>query len=144
MRINGEWSVCEDGVVRPIVNGRVQTVMGEWVSADFLLDIGADCSVLNGDLLSQLGLPLLKSEEGLSGLGGGAASVVVETKLLLTRADGGTVVFSHRWAAVTDAGSLDLCILGRDITDLFAVIIDRPQDLVCLLNQRHRYTIVQD
>ena len=38
----------------------------------------------------------------------------------------------------------DLSVLGRDITDLFAVIIDRPGNVVCLLSQRHRYTIIQD
>ncbi|NOT61470.1 MAG: hypothetical protein HOP19_14730 [Acidobacteria bacterium] len=144
MRINGEWLLCEDGIARPIVRGRVQTVTGAWVVADFLLDIGADRTVLNADLLSQLGLPLLEAEEGLSGLGGTADSVAVETKLLLNRDDGGTVVFNSRWAAVTDPVALDLCILGRDLTDLFAVIIDRPGVVVCLLNQRHRYAITQD
>jgi hypothetical protein len=34
-------------------------------------------------------------------------------------------------------------VLGRDITRLFAVIIDQPGDIVCLLGQRHQYTIVQ-
>jgi hypothetical protein len=30
----------------------------------------------------------------------------------------------------------------HDITGLFAVIVDRPGDLVCLVGQRHRYSIV--
>jgi hypothetical protein len=33
-------------------------------------------------------------------------------------------------------------VLGRDITGLFAVIVDRPGDLVCLVGQRHRYSII--
>jgi hypothetical protein len=32
---------------------------------------------------------------------------------------------------------------GRDITGLFAVIVDRPGDAVCLLGQRHRYAVTQ-
>jgi hypothetical protein len=45
---------------------------------------------------------------------------------------------------VTDPGALDLCVLGRDILDLFAVIIDRPGKVVCLLSQKHRYAIIQE
>jgi hypothetical protein len=32
-------------------------------------------------------------------------------------------------------------VLGRDIAGLFAVVVDRPGNVVCLLGQRHRYTI---
>jgi predicted aspartyl protease len=143
MRINGKWLLCDDGVVRPVVRGRVQDSTGEFVMAEFLLDIGADRTVLTADVLEKLGLPLLEAEEGLSGLGGGTDSVVIETRLLLTRDNGNPVVFNSHWAAVTEPAALDLCILGRDITDLFAVIIDRPQQVVCLLRDRHRYTIIQ-
>jgi hypothetical protein len=34
-----------------------------------------------------------------------------------------------------------MSILGRDITNQFALIIDRPRDLVCLLGPGHRYSI---
>jgi hypothetical protein len=37
-----------------------------------------------------------------------------------------------------------MSVLGRDITDLFAVIVDRVHDVVCLLGQRHRYSIEQE
>jgi hypothetical protein len=36
-----------------------------------------------------------------------------------------------------------MCVLGRDVSDLFTVIVDRPGNVVCLLGQRHRYTIEQ-
>jgi len=52
-------------------------------------------------------------------------------------------VFRGQYAAVTDLEILDMGVLGRDITRLFAVIIDQPGDVVCLLGQRHQYTIVQ-
>jgi len=35
----------------------------------------------------------------------------------------------------------DMSLLGRDITDLFAAIVDRPGNFVCLLGQNHRYKI---
>ena len=34
-----------------------------------------------------------------------------------------------------------MSVLGRDILNLFAVIIDRQRDTVCLLGQQHFYTI---
>jgi hypothetical protein len=32
-------------------------------------------------------------------------------------------------------------VLGRDVTGRFAVIVDRPGSVVCLLGQRHGYRI---
>ena len=39
--------------------------------------------------------------------------------------------------------ALDISVLGRDITESFAVIVDQPGDVVSLLAQMHRYSIVQ-
>ena len=82
-------------------------------------------------------------QERFGGLGGLVAAVVVVTQLRLTRETGSTVVFRSQFAAVTAVEALDICVLGRDITGLFAVLVDYPGDIVCLLGQRHRYTIVQ-
>jgi hypothetical protein len=43
--------------------------------------------------------------------------------------------------AFRDPATLDICVLGRDITDHFAAIFDRPGNIVCLISQRHRYRI---
>ncbi len=32
-------------------------------------------------------------------------------------------------------------ILGRDITGLFAIIVDQPAGVVCLVREQHRYVI---
>jgi hypothetical protein len=53
-------------------------------------------------------------------------------------------VFRWQYAAVTELEALDISVLGRDITGLFAVIVDRPHDVVCLVGHQHRYTIEQD
>jgi hypothetical protein len=144
MRINGEWLLCDDGVTRPVIRGELLAGDGSWKAVEFLVDIGADRTVLTAAMLLKLGLPLLAAAEGLSGLGGGADSVEVETRLHLPRETGAPVAFNSRFAAVADPLALDLCILGRDITDLFAAIIDCPGAVVCLLSQRHRYAIIQD
>ena len=44
-------------------------------------------------------------------------------------------------AACTQQEALDMSVLGCDILEMFAVIVDRSHDLVCLLGARHRYRI---
>lgn len=144
MRINGQWKHCDDEVVRPVMRARLLSAAGDWLIAEFLLDTGADRTVFDAQTLGKLGLPALEPEEDISGLGGATSSVVIETKLNLLRDDGTPVIFTSRFTAVTDPTALDLCVLGRDIMDLFSVIIDRPGNVICLLSQKHRYTIIQE
>lgn len=117
---------------------------GSWTVVEFLVDTGADRTVLSASILLTTDLPQLETKEAISGVGGITDSALVETKLQLQRETGKPVVFTGRFAAVIDPVALDLSILGRDILDLFAAIIDRPSGAVCLLSQRHHYSIVQD
>ena len=144
MEIKGEWQFCEDGVVRPVMLGRFESADGEWIGARLLIDTGADRTVLSADVLQKLGIDLLEAEERISGLGGVTDSVAIQTKLQLFRETGAPVTFHSHFTAVTDPIALDLSVLGRDILDLFALIIDRPGNIVCLLSQRHRYAIIQE
>jgi hypothetical protein len=100
--------------------------------------------VFSAATLAKLGLQPLARQEGLSGLGGMADAVSVETQIRFTHADAGNVVFRGQYAAVTELEALDISVLGRDITGLFAVIVDRLHDVVCLLGQRHCYRIEQE
>jgi aspartyl protease len=143
MQINGVWLICDDGVVRPLVRGEVLAGDGAWEGVEFLLDTGADRTVFSAATLAKLSLQPVTAQEGISGLGGRADSVIVETQIRLTRETSAKVVFRGRYAAVTELVSLDIDVLGRDITGLFTVIVDQPGDVVCMLGQRHRYTIGQ-
>jgi Aspartyl protease len=142
MVIYGDWLLDEDGTARPIVRGEVLASDGSWIRAPFLLDTGADCTVFSQSLLALLGLPGAAASDRVAGLGGAVASVTVDTQIRLTRENGGKVTFRGAFTAVTDLETLDLSVLGRDITGLFAVIVDRPGDTICLVGQRHRYAIV--
>jgi hypothetical protein len=144
MLISGLWYLCDDGVVRPVIRGEIWAGNGLWLEAPFLVDTAADRTVFSKDVLAALPLQPLASPHQLSGVGGEAASVVIETQIRLHREDSSLVVFRGHYAAFTDLKDLDMSVLGRDITNLFAVIIDRPGDVVCLLGQRHRYVFVQD
>ncbi len=143
MVINGEWLICADGVIRPLLRGELQTGHGDWESVIFLIDTGADRTVLSTPVLAALSLAPELAPEQLGGLGGLAEMVTVETVLRLTKHDAGKVNFRSQFAAVTETESLDICVLGRDILGLFAMIVDEPKQIVCLLAQRHSYTIVE-
>jgi Aspartyl protease len=143
MLLRGKWQICDDGVVRPVIRGHVEAGDGSWKEVPFLLDTGADRTAFSADVLAALGLQAPGDPGVLGGLGGYVAAVVVETRIRFPRDDGVTVTFRGRYAAVTALEALDMSVLGRDITDNFALIVDRPGDLVCLLGQKHRYVIEQ-
>jgi predicted aspartyl protease len=143
MFINGEWMICADEVCRPLIRGEIQTGNGKWESVAFLVDTGADRTVLSAPVLVKLGLPQTGATEQLGGLGGMTEMVIVGSYLRLTKHDAGKVNFRAQFAAVTDVEALDICVLGRDVLGLFAVIVDEPQQIVCLLSQRHSYNIVE-
>src|SRR5215471_3974767 len=138
MEIKGEWQFCDDGILRPVMLGRFESADGEWVNAELLIDTGADRTVLNTEILQKLCIDPIESEEGISGLGGVTDAVVIQTSLQLFRETGAPVTFHSHFTAITDPTALDLSVLGRDILDFFALIVDRPGNIVCLLSQRHR------
>jgi hypothetical protein len=141
MRINGEWFACDDGFVRPVVRGEILNAHGNWEPALFLVDTGADCTVFSAALLDVLGFDTTTSDQRLGGVGGVVQSVKVTTPIRLLRDDGGTSLFRGEYAAFTQLEALDISVLGRDILQLFAVIVDRPDDVVALIRKPHRYVI---
>lgn len=143
MLISGEWYLFPDGILRPVLRGEVLSASGAWISVPFLLDTGADRTVLTAAVLLASTLPVLGAEEAISGLGGVVDSVIVDTKIQFIRETGAPVSFRGRFAAVTGATALDISVLGGDITDNFSLIVDRLQNAVYLLGQRHSYNITQ-
>ncbi len=141
MRIDGEWYRCDDGVVRPIFRGEALASDDTWAKVYFLADTGADRTVFSADALTALQLQPLATRQQLAGVGGVAASILVNTSIRMTREDGTKVVFRGQYAGFTDPAALDMSALGRDISNLLALIVDCPGDIVCLLGQHHGYTI---
>src|SRR6185295_416541 len=119
MRIDGEWLCCEDGMVRPVIRGDILAADGDWKAAEFLVDTGADRTVLSAPLLAKLNLAAIDTREDISGLGGAADSVIVETQIQFEREGGRQVIFRGHYAAVTEVTALDISVLGRDVMDLF-------------------------
>jgi predicted aspartyl protease len=70
MRIDGEWLLCDDGIIRPVIRGEILTANGAWQQAEFLVDTGADRTVLSAATLAVLGFRPLRAQERIAGLGG--------------------------------------------------------------------------
>lgn len=121
----------------------MRAVDGAWLPFEFLLDVGADRTVFSAAVLAALGLPQLPAAQQLGGVGGTAATVVVGTHLRLALDGGSTVAFQGSFAAFLQAEALDMSVLRRDIMNLFAVIVDYPARVVCLVGQGHGYAIMK-
>lgn len=141
MRFDGEWLLCDDGVVRPVLRCEVLAADDSWCAAELLIDTGADRTVLSANIFETLQFEGHGSESRIGGIGGTADAVAVKTQIRLTRADGVKVLFRGAYLACTDPRSLDMSVLGRDILEMFAVIVDYASDTVCLLGGQHHYQI---
>lgn len=69
---------------------------------------------------------------------------LIDTTIRLQCYGGLEAAFSGRFGALTEIGALEMSVLGRDILDLFTLILDREHNVVMLINQRHHYIVVDD
>ncbi len=143
MLIAGEWLLCEDGVNRPVVRGKAQAADGTMHAEWFLVDTGADRTVLCADFVKQLGLSATAPPPGwgLTGVGGEQGFVVLSTVLEFTRADGGPARVRGDFAAFVAASATDFPILGPDVLDNFDVILSRRRNEMLLLAPNHQYRV---
>jgi hypothetical protein len=141
MLIPGEWYACDDGEIRPIFRGEVRAADQSWAAVELLADTGADQTTLTALVWGALGLEAVGDAGRVSGLGGPASAVVVESALRLYDTSGRPIVINIPLLALTDPTALDMSVLGRDLMNLFALIVDRPGNFVGMLGQNHGYTI---
>jgi len=141
MLINGDWLLCDDSVERPVIFGEILSGDGSWRVAEFLVDVGADRTILSANVFESLNLSSRKPDEPIGGVGGLVESVITTTQIRLTCDDTSKVLFRGDFAACVEYESLDMSVLGRDIMKYFAVIVDQPADHVVLLRERHAYHI---
>jgi hypothetical protein len=143
MLIAGEWRIGDDGVSRPTIQAKVQDAGGAYHVEFFLIDPGADRTVLSAAALGKLALPSSAPPTGiaLQGIGGTSGHILVSTILELTRDGGGPVHVRGQFAAFTDAAATDLCILGRDVLNHFDVILSYRRNEVVLLAPNHHYQV---
>lgn len=59
MLIHGLWTLCDDGIIRPVIESEVHAADGSWLPVELLVDVGADRTVFSPVVLATLGLPHL-------------------------------------------------------------------------------------
>ncbi len=143
MRFDGEWLLCDDGVVRPVLRCEILAADDSWCTAELLIDTGADRTVLSANILETLRLEARATESRIGGIGGTADAVIVTTQLRFTRDDLVKVLFKGAYLACTKPQSLDMSVLGRDILEMFAVVVDYAGDTICMLGGQHGYSITK-
>ena len=89
MLISGVWHACDDGVLRPVIAAEVQAQDGLWIKTPFLVDSGADRTVLSADILTALRFPHALAEDRIGGIGGEVSTVLVDTRIRFSREDEG-------------------------------------------------------
>jgi hypothetical protein len=141
MRIDGIWLPGDDGEVRPILPAKLWSAAGTEVECQFLIDTGADHTVLSADLLVRLGLPTRPASHRLGGVGGEVEPVSVFAQIQLLKSDGEWVQVGIECYAFQDPNTLDMSVIGRDLLNLFSLIVDRRGNTVCLVDFGHRYVI---
>ena len=83
----------------------------------------------------------MDAARNLGGVGGLAETVRVTLAVRFLCEDGGNATFRGEFSASVEPEILDMSVLGRDIMDMFAVIVDRRSDVVALLGTGHRYRL---
>jgi hypothetical protein len=141
MRCDGEWLLCDDAVVRPVFRVEIAGTDNVWRSMELLADTGADRTVISANVFETLGFALPDEEHQIGGIGGVIGAFSIASRIRFMREDGTPVVFRGEYLACTEQSSLDMSVLGRDILDLFALIVDRQQGVLAMLGGQHSYAI---
>jgi hypothetical protein len=141
MLIPGSWERQEDGIERPIIRGEVAAPDGSWVDVPFLVDSGADRTVLSALFYAALVPAGVEPDAALVGVGGSLRAVSVPTTIHLFTAERRPIPFRGQFTVFAEPDALEISVLGRDILNLFAVLVDYPGRAVHLMRDRHRYII---
>jgi hypothetical protein len=145
MLIAGEWRISDDGIRRPVLRGRVLAAAGPFIDELFLVDLGADRTVLSANLLDKLQLPAVPpaTDTGLAGIGGKQPYVVMST-IIEFGSNIGPVHIRGDYAAFTDFIATDMSILGRDVLCHFDVVASQRRNVVLLISGRHCYRVEEE
>lgn len=142
-RIVGRWHRFDDGEARPVVDARVLLPDGRWLDASFVLDSGADRTVLDASFREVFAGVAIPADDAprLGGIGGVVSAFFVNARLAFQRDDSEFIRVSGQIGVFTDPTATDVPLLGRDVTDNFSVIYSFPNQQVLLLAPPHRYQV---
>ena len=142
MLIPGSWRLSDDGAVRPTLTAFIEQADGNWYETLFLIDSGAGKTVFTADVAAALGLEPVSPAEQLGGVGGLVSSASFKTRIRLRCEDGSAATIQGDFAAFTEKSALDFCVIGRDVLNIFVLVLDRRQERIYLVGPGHRCVIV--
>ena len=58
MLIRARWTLCDDGIVRPVIEGELLASDGSWLPVELLVDFGADRTVFSAGVLALTDMPI--------------------------------------------------------------------------------------
>ncbi len=134
--------LCADGFERPVIDGDLLLPDRQQVPVPFLLDTGADFTLLSHSVLSTLATYVRPREAPhVSSIAGNAPIVFLEVDLLLTTTEGRQLQFYGPVQALATPWNLELSVLGRDVIDHFDLAYSRTRHLLALLTAPHGITL---
>lgn len=89
-----------------MIRAEVLASDASWQPAEFLVDTGADRTVMSATVMVALGLRPVSGHCRLGSVGGAIEATVVETQIRMTREDAGKVVLRGQYAAVSSLEAL--------------------------------------
>lgn len=144
MQIDGLWQRDSEqpDIIRPVITAKL-LVQGQELPITFLIDTGADSTVIGSAFTSLLVDVQQESTKSLVGAGGQVNCFFASVRLELRDVSNRPIRFSIPCAILTDPSQANEHLLGRDILDYFALICDRETNRVTLLRAPHRYMIYE-
>jgi hypothetical protein len=143
MRIEGRWLPGPGGVARPVLDGYLAAPGGFQLALSFLIDTGADSTILAPDGAQHLSGVAQPTPTGATAIGIGGALPMHElaVDLLLPTHAGQRARIHGPLPIVLTLGALELSVIGRDVLDQFTLIYDHPQGLLFLLTPPDTYAL---
>lgn len=143
MRIKGRWVAGADGVERPVFDGHIAASGGVQHAVSFLIDTGADFTVLAPAVAQRLTdvVQPTPTTTLAGGIGGMQPVYEIAVDVLLPTTSGQRARIRGPLPILLTPGVLDLSVIGRNLLDQFTLIYDRPQGLLLLLTAPDTFTL---
>ena len=133
----------EAGILRPYISGFVYSSRRVWLEYAFLVDSGADVTFLHYGSLDELAIDTSNLEvyDDVGGVGGKDVPYIKFSSKLQFISGEDVKVFKGDINIFLDPHATDVPLLGRDVLDHFAVLLDCRRSQVLLLDEMAKYRV---
>jgi hypothetical protein len=142
MRIDGNWrqDAASPNKLYPVLTALLE-IEGITYSISFLVDTGADCTVLGSNFAPLLSPFRREIQTPYVSAGGVIEGFMADLPIRFRNSKGVIVTFRASCIVLEDPRHQNTHLLGRDILEHFALICDQAAGIVTLLRPPHAYQI---